>query len=463
MADDANPNPTSLGIAGAKTLATVTKTPPQMRGISSRWLLKLLPWVQTAGGVYRVNRRLVVRVDEGRVSFTGSGDEITLIPLSLRGLPMLRNYGNDGVIETIAAEFTVQQFDAGNDIVTAGTSIDKIVLIAHGKVELQTTGEYGETVVTDIVGGGDYLGNNPNPAQEWAFTAKAATAVTVFTLSYADWQTLIDNAPNSLADHLESYNQDLELPQDADGQQLISLSTDHVPETLLSGAFVDYDLGPREYELSVAQTVVRISTRIADLHNDPYNQTEQQLRLTIEALRERQELELINDPNFGLLANTDVSQRVFTQSGPPTPDDFDNLLERVWKDPAFMLAHPKTITAFGHQCSARGISPATVDFQGHAVPAWRGVPIFPCNKIPISATRTSSVLLMRTGEQNQGVVGLHQAGIPDEVEPSLSVRFMGIDPTSVISYLVSCYYSAAVLVPDALAMLEGVQLGVAPE
>lgn len=93
------------------------------------------------------------------------------------------------------------------------------------------------------------------------------------------------------------------------------------------------------------------------------------------------------------------------------------------------------------------------------VVAWRGVPIFPCNKIPISDTRTSSILLMRTGEDKQGVIGLHQAGIPDEIQPSLSVRFMGISEQSIISYLVTAYYSAAVLVPDALAILEDIEIG----
>ena len=36
---------------------------------------------------------------------------------------------------------------------------------------------------------------------------------------------------------------------------------------------------------------------------------------------------------------------------------------------------------------------------------------------------------------------------------------MGIDEKAVISYLVSTYFSAAVLVPDAIGMLENVELG----
>ena len=51
----------SLGTAAARNLATTTKTAPQMQGITSRWLLKVLPWVDVKGGTYRVNRRADVR------------------------------------------------------------------------------------------------------------------------------------------------------------------------------------------------------------------------------------------------------------------------------------------------------------------------------------------------------------------------------------------------------------------
>ena len=65
----------------------------------------------------------------------------------------------------------------------------------------------------------------------------------------------------------------------------------------------------------------------------------------------------------------------------------------------------------------------------------------------------------RTGLEKQGVVGLRQTGIPDEVQPGLNVRFMGISEKAITSYLVSAYYSAAVLVPDALGILENVEVG----
>jgi Phage capsid-like protein len=261
----------------------------------------------------------------------------------------------------------------------------------------------------------------------------------------------------ALQEHVERFRTRRKRPQNRRGEAAIALSAGHPQEYLMNGTFVDYELQPREYELSVAQTILRVHTRVADLYNNPMNQTEQQLRLTIEALREKQEDELINNPHFGLLHNVAAQQRLHTRTGPPTPSDLDALLAGRRKT-RFFLAHPHTIAAFGRECNRRGIYPLTVDVDGRQVNAWRGVPIFPSNKIPITEHRTSSILAMRTGLDDEGVIGLHQTGIPDEVEPGLNVRFMGIDDKAIISYLVSTYYSVAVLVPDALGVLENVEI-----
>src|SRR5262249_39616792 len=160
-------------------------------------------------------------------------------------------------------------------------------------------------------------------------------------------------------------------------------------------------------------TVLQVHTRVADLFNNPMNQTAEQMRLTIEALRERQEEEMINNREIGLLHNADLKQRIHTRSGAPTPDDMYELRALCHQEPSFFLAHPRALAAFGQECNRRGIYPQSTELGGQRVPAWRGVPIFPCRKIPISDTRTTSIMLMRTGAENQGVVGLHQLGIPD--------------------------------------------------
>ena len=118
------------------------------------------------------------------------------------------------------------------------------------------------------------------------------------------------------------------------------------------------------------------------------------------------------------------------------------------------------VAAFGRECTRRGVPPPTVSMFGTPCLTWRGVPVVPCDKLEVSpATGTSKVLLMRVGEQEQGVVGLHQTGIPGEQQPSLSVRFMGINRKAIGSYLISLYCSAAVLADDALGMLEDVEVG----
>ncbi|MGP8163361.1 MAG: family 2A encapsulin nanocompartment shell protein [Acidimicrobiales bacterium] len=221
---------------------------------------------------------------------------------------------------------------------------------------------------------------------------------------------------------------------------------------------VGYYETPREYFLDTVATVLDIPTRISDLYSSPFDQVAEQVRLTIETAKERQESELINNADYGLLASTEVDQRISTLAGPPTPDDFDQLITKVWKEPAFFLAHPLAIAAFGRECTVRGVPPATVSIHGSQFLTWRGLPIVPSDKVPVRRGR-SKVLLLRVGERRQGVIGLYQPGLTGEHSPGLSVRYMGIGRNAVASYLVSLYCSLAVLTPDALAVLDDVEIG----
>ena len=220
---------------------------------------------------------------------------------------------------------------------------------------------------------------------------------------------------------------------------------------------VDYDEKPREYTLCAVTTVLDLQTRISDMYRSPHDQIKEQLRLIIERVKERQESELINNSGYGLLANVDSSMKVKPRKGAPTPDDLDELIAKVWKEPAFFLAHPRAIAAFGRECTRRGVPPPTVNIFGSPFLTWRGIPIVPSDKLAVKGDKTS-ILLLRTGEKKQGVVGLFQPGIPGEVMPSLSVRFMGINHRAIASYLISLYCSLAVLTEDALGVLENVSV-----
>ncbi|MBO0820177.1 MAG: cyclic nucleotide-binding domain-containing protein [Nocardiopsaceae bacterium] len=450
----------SLSTAAARNLATTTKSVPQMQGISTRWLLRLLPWVEASGGTYRVNRRLTYTVGDGRITFAVTGDQVRVIPEELRELPPLRGFEDSDVLAALAGRIEQHQYGPGEVIAEFGHQADRVYLIAHGKVTKTGTGKYGGAAALGVLADGQYFGDQvlTDDSSIWEFTATAATDCTVLSLPRQAFAE-VAGASSGLSGHIEGYLARGDRPSNDAGEADIAVAAGHDGEPDLPGTFVDYETSPREYELSVAQTVLRVHSRVADLYNDPMDQVTQQLRLSIEALRERQEAEILNNSGFGLLRNADFSQRVQTSGGPPAPDDLDELLATVWKEPSFFLAHPRAIAAFGRECSARGIYPASVDFSGHQVPAWRGIPIFPCGKIPVTTGNTSSILLMRAGEDKQGVVGLRQTGIPDEYEPGLNVRFMNISEKGIISYLVSAYYSAAILVPDALGVLENVEVG----
>lgn len=449
----------SLSTTAAAQLSTTTKTPPQMQGISPRWLLRLLPWVEVRGGVYRVNRRLSYAVGDGRLRFGSVGARAEIVPRELCKLPLLRGFDEQSlVLHTLAAQFTQREIKAGERIVTAGTPAEHVFLIVHGKAVRLGSTRYGDPITIETLADGDHFGDEAVVASgdTWAHTIQAVTPCTILALEQRVLEDAIRHAP-ALHAHVEAFRARLAQPQDKLGQAAIALSSGHHGEPVLPQTFVDYQLKPREYELGVVQTVLNVHTRVADLFSAPLDQTEQQIRLTIEAVRERQEYELINNRDFGLLHNADYQQRIHARRGPPTPDDVDDMINRRKRARA-ILAHPRTLAAFGRECSRRGVYPPTIERDGARLQTWRGVPMFPCDKIPINPDRTSFMLFLRLGEEDQGIVGLRRTGLVDEVEPGLSVRRMETSEKAITSYLVSTYFSAAVLVPETLKILENVEV-----
>jgi hypothetical protein len=455
--DTRPPDPTALGTATAKNLATTTKSAPQMQGISPRWLTRSLPWVDVEAGTYRVNRRLVHSVGDGRIEFDESGSSVRVIPAELGELPALRGYDDAAVLSALADRFVTRELEAGDVLAEFGHPVDEVTLVVHGKIDKQGTGPYGDTTSLGVAGDGDALGAAmvTDPDAIWEVTAKALTPCLVLTLSRPSWERVRDAEPGLQA-HLAQGVPDRDVNKY--GEAGVDLASGHTGEVLLPSTFVDYEPRPREYPLTVAQTTLRVHTRVADLYSKPMDQTQQQLRLTVEELRERREQDLLTHPDFGLLNNVAYPQRVRTRTGPPAPADMDDLLSRR-RSTAFFLAHPKAIAAFRRECTARGVYPGEVDVDGSVHTAWRGVPVLPTDRIPISEHGTTSILAMRVGEDDSGVVGLRPAELPDETEEGIAVRFGGIDDLAVMSYLVSTYYSAAVLVPDALGVLEDVEIG----
>lgn len=237
-------------------------------------------------------------------------------------------------------------------------------------------------------------------------------------------------------------------------------------KTDIPQGYVEYQTKPREYLLNSISTILNIDTRIQDVYSSPFDQTGEQLALAVESLKERQESQLINNDDYGLLKNIADSQRIQTRFGRPMPDDLDELISKVWKEPSFFLAHPKAIAAFERECTRRGVPPATVNISGGTFIVWRGIPLIPTDKLfvdglknPKAKTGKTNILLLRTGEAKRGVIGLYQTGLQNEQSRGLSVRLRGVDEKGLASYLLSLYCSAAILADDAIAVLEDVEVG----
>jgi hypothetical protein len=230
--------------------------------------------------------------------------------------------------------------------------------------------------------------------------------------------------------------------------------------------FVEYQAKPREHRLSSISAIVNIDTKVADVYSSPYDQAAEQLGLAIGSLRERQESQIINNDDYGLLKNAADTQRVRSRTGSPTPDDLDELISKVWKEPSFFLAHPRAVAAFARECTRRGVPPATVSLAGGVFIQWRGIPLIPTDKLfvdglkkPKGQSGKTNILLIRTGEAKRGVVGLFQANLPGDQSRGLALRFRGVDDQGIASYLLSLYCSAAILADDALGVLEEVEVG----
>jgi hypothetical protein len=63
------------------------------------------------------------------------------------------------------------------------------------------------------------------------------------------------------------------------------------------------------------------------------------------------------------------------------------------------------------------VPPPTVHLFGTPFITWRGVPLIPSNKLEVKNNSTS-ILLLRVGEAEQGVVGLQKPASPAKWNPA---------------------------------------------
>jgi hypothetical protein len=225
-------------------------------------------------------------------------------------------------------------------------------------------------------------------------------------------------------------------------------------EPIIDACVADYDPSPAEIPLNRIQSIVRTETHVPALLSDTHDQVQWQLKLAAEFIYETKEHQVFNHPTHGLLNNVDEAMEVQVD-GPPSPAALDDLLARAWKRPDCYFMNPLALAEFHKQASDRSLKLDAVDIFGSTFTAWRGLPIFPTDKLEVGGgedAATTDVLLLRMGEENQGVVSLVPAGVAtDQSLPFITVEFMGLSDDGVASRLVTTYTAVAVLSPGSLA------------
>jgi hypothetical protein len=255
--------------------------------------------------------------------------------------------------------------------------------------------------------------------------------------------------------------------------QTLQVEHSHREGILLAPSYALYTTDPKTVLLEPIQVMVKVHTQIPTLYSNNYDQLQQQIDITADHIYEMEENLLFNHPNYGLLNNVDARYQI-TTDGPPTPDLLDDMLSRVWIEPDLFVMHPEALQDFRTQANALGLALDTIERCGSSFTAWREVPIFPSDKLHLTSKSrepqaglayelvdrvrgdcTTEIILMRVGEEQQGVVGLNAANNEgSERYPEISVEYMGMDDDAVASYLMSMYRAAAVLTPNALAVAQ---------
>ncbi len=336
------------------------------------------------------------------------------------------------------------------------------MVVADGTVELTLSGPYKGRLRQGLATKGDYFGDAdlldagaPVPA------VKALSAVTLLTL---DSSALVDD--ESIRSRIGQYGEErdrLKGHTNSYGEQGIELLAVHTGEPRLPTTFVDYEIDPREYHLSTIQTILNTHTAspISTRTRSTSSRADPPHRRRGEGARG------VGTPEqLGLRLLNEVTgrQRIPTPRRPAHPGRPRRTADARVEEASLLRGPPRAIAAFGREATRRGVPPVVVHLFGAPFITWRGVPLVPSDKLPIdidpvTGAQTTSILLLRVGEGEQGVVGLQKSGVTGEIEPGLSVRYMGTNDHSIASHLVTRYFSAAVLVEDAIARLDNVLLG----
>src|SRR3990167_7742915 len=396
----------SVAIDVAKNLSVTTNTSPQMPSKTPRWLLRLLPIVNVESGIYRVNR---VGMLSDLEIILSEQDNQKITPDVLHAIPVFSGVSHE-FLEKMIGKMIRKKVKAGDLITKQGSADCRFYIVLNGRFDVSIVNNQGRSVVIRTITSGDHFGSlsliEGTPRQSTVYAAQDGELIELDKKTFDE----IFKDPHireQLQKNAQTVRDAYANAKQRDEYQA-PLLAGYVGEQIIPSGYVNYEKNPKEIHLSVIQTTIGVHTRITDIYNVPYDQLEQQLHVTLENIHECEEFEIINNPSFGLLSNISSQMKISTRQGPPTQD-----------------------------------------IMGSRFITWRGVPLIPSDKLQVryvDGQPTTDILLMRTGEAVQGVVSLSKKEMRHEGIRGISVKFMGVNEYSIANYMLTKYFSVAILV-----------------
>src|SRR5262249_33869937 len=154
----------------------------------------------------------------GLVSFAQAADQVTVVPPSLREIPLFAGLDDEAALAALADGFDRQDVTAGTVIAERGQPAEALYLVAHGRGNRLGAGHFDEGTSLGAVADGGYFGEDTLAAGgDSDYTAVAATECTLLALPRELFQALADRSP-ALAECVRRYAEAATRPQNRRGE-----------------------------------------------------------------------------------------------------------------------------------------------------------------------------------------------------------------------------------------------------
>ena len=206
---------------------------------------------------------------------------------NLKAIPLFSEF-DDEILNRLVSSFETKEVDVDKFFVEEGKDKQRFFIVASGQAEVISKGPHGEDLRIALLGDGEYFGEaDLLDEQESTVSVRAITPTVFLGLKLKELIKFIKEVPDFRDTFEKAVDKQLRLKASVNdnGEKHIDLVSGHEEDNIIPETYIDYEENPTEYSLNTLQTVVRVHTRVSDLYNNPYNQLEEQLRLSIESIK----------------------------------------------------------------------------------------------------------------------------------------------------------------------------------